>query len=61
LSAGIGATEEVIFAAENWRSHAALGGVVAHFQSTVREVYPESPGTRTNRLPKREIGILLTE
>jgi H+-transporting ATPase len=25
------------------------------------EIYPESPGTRTNRLPKREIGILLTE
>jgi hypothetical protein len=25
------------------------------------DVYPESPGTRTNRLPKREIGILLTE
>jgi FMN phosphatase YigB (HAD superfamily) len=24
-------------------------------------IYPESPGTRTNRLPKREIGILLTE
>src|ERR1700722_7437628 len=37
-SAGIGATEEVIFAAENWRSHAALGGVVAHFQSTVCQV-----------------------
>ena len=25
------------------------------------KTYPESPGTRTNRLPKREIGILLTE
>jgi choline dehydrogenase len=24
-------------------------------------IYPESAGTRTNRLPKREIGILLTE
>ena len=24
-------------------------------------LYPKSPGTRTNRLPKREIGILLTE
>ena len=24
-------------------------------------IYPESPGTRTNCLPKREIGILLTE
>ena len=24
-------------------------------------VYPDSAGTRTNRLPKREIGILLTE
>jgi hypothetical protein len=24
-------------------------------------LYPESAGTRTNRLPKREIGILLTE
>ena len=23
--------------------------------------YPDSAGTRTNRLPKREIGILLTE
>ena len=38
LSAGIGATEEVIFAAENWRSHAALGGVVAHFQPAVCQV-----------------------
>src|ERR1700726_4083911 len=38
LSAGIGATEEIIFATENWHSHAALGGVVAHFQPTVREV-----------------------
>jgi hypothetical protein len=25
------------------------------------QIYPESAGTRTNRLPKREIGILLTE
>ena len=25
------------------------------------QIYPESPGTRTNCLPKREIGILLTE
>jgi hypothetical protein len=24
-------------------------------------LYPESAGTRTNRLPKREMGILLTE
>jgi hypothetical protein len=24
-------------------------------------IYPDSGGTRTNRLPKREIGILLTE
>jgi len=24
-------------------------------------IYPESAGTRTNRLPKREMGILLTE
>ena len=23
-------------------------------------IYPDSAGTRTNRLPKREIGILLT-
>ena len=29
--------------------------------SVTGELYPESPGTRTNRLPKREIGILLTE
>ena len=38
LSTGIGATEEVIFATENGRSHAALGGVVAQFQPTVRQV-----------------------
>src|SRR4051812_25614052 len=38
LSAGIGATEEIILATENRRSHAALGGVVAHFQPTVRQV-----------------------
>jgi PAS domain-containing protein len=25
------------------------------------EIYSDSAGTRTNRLPKREIGILLTE
>lgn len=37
LSAGIGATEEIIFATENGRSHAALGGVVGHFQPTVRQ------------------------
>jgi hypothetical protein len=24
-------------------------------------IYPDSAGTRTNHLPKREIGILLTE
>jgi len=24
-------------------------------------LYPDSAGTRTNHLPKREIGILLTE
>ena len=29
--------------------------------SVTGELYPKSPGTRTNRLPKREIGILLTE
>ena len=38
LSADIGATEEIILATENRRSHAALGGVVAHFQPTVRQV-----------------------
>jgi hypothetical protein len=29
--------------------------------SAVPQIYPESAGTRTNRLPKREMGILLTE
>jgi hypothetical protein len=38
LSAGIGATEEIVFAPQNGRSHAALGGVVAHLQTTVRQV-----------------------
>src|SRR5580692_4637746 len=38
LSTGIGATEEIVFATENWRSHAALGGIVAHFQPAVRQV-----------------------
>ena len=27
----------------------------------LRRIYPDSAGTRTNHLPKREIGILLTE
>ena len=30
-------------------------------QQQSMEIYPESAGTRTNRLPKREMGILLTE
>ena len=38
LSAGIGATEEIVFATENWRSHAALGGIVAHLQPAIRQV-----------------------
>jgi hypothetical protein len=31
------------------------------FKASSSTVYPDSAGTRTNRLPKREIGILLTE
>ena len=39
----------------NW-SYAVLGREVR-----ANLVYPDSAGTRMNRLPKREIGILLTE
>jgi hypothetical protein len=34
---------------------------VDRIQAASPVIYPESAGTRTNRLPKREIGILLTE
>src|SRR5258708_38503829 len=34
----MGAAEEIIFAPQNGRSHAPLGGVVAHLQTTIRQV-----------------------
>jgi hypothetical protein len=38
LSAGIGATEEVVFAPENRRAHGPLGGIVRHLKPTVEDV-----------------------
>jgi hypothetical protein len=47
-----------------YSSHSLRSGFLtsaAESGASVFKIYPDSAGTRTNRLPNREIGILLTE